>query len=293
MSFEDTNTEEINTDELLEQIEAPAPERAMGGGEPPAAAAPADPADWRQGFDWSFDAKGQKVAVDSADKARTWLSQGYAFSQNQAALNAERAQIQRQRQESEAKYKGFDRYAEVDDYARKNPQWWDHVNSQFQSRGQPQLDPNLAPIINPLLERLQGMEGFVQTLQQREQQQEIQRQDQELESEIESIRKKHPTIDLNALDETGKSLESRVLRHGTENGIHSFRAAFRDYFHDKLMEETKAQTLTQQNVGQKQAVKAGILGTTPAPTKGLKPASSRRSSYDDLAAEALKELGIG
>lgn len=279
----------------MESIEAPQPERPMSGGEPaPGADAPApQPQDWRQSFSWELDVNGQKVTPDSAEKAKTWLQLGHNYSQRAAELNKREAEWQQKLRQAEEHAKRFSLYQEVDDHARQNPQWWEHVQNSFQQRGQPQVDPSLAPILNPLLERLQGMEGFVQTLQQQKQVEEQQRQDQALEAEIGEIRKQYPNIDLNAVDETGRSLEFRILKHATENGIQSFRAAYRDYLHDKLVEESKAQALAQHSQSQREAAKAGVLGKTQAPTKGLRAVESvRGKSYDALAGEALRELGI-
>lgn len=285
--------EDVNVDELLEGIESPAAERPMTGGvapdQPPAEAAAPDPNAWRKDFAWEFDWNGQKVSPDSAEKAKTWLSLGHNYNQRAAELNRERAAWQKEREELTTKYKGFDRYAEFDQYARQNPQWWQHVEQQWNQRGQQGVDPSL----QPLLDRLQKAETFIEQQQRLKAEQTQREQDQALDAEISEIRKQYPNIDLSSVDETGKPLEYRILAHANEHGINSFRAAFRDYLHDRLVEESKAQGLAQQAKDKELAAKKGLLGTTQAPTKGLKPASNvRGKSYGDLASEALQEFGI-
>jgi len=276
----------------MEGIEQPAAPRAEGGAEaaPGAETAPAQTAaDWRQSFDWKFAANGQEVTPDTADKAKTWLSLGYNASQTLAEVKRERAQWAKEREELQSKYKGYDRFAELDQYARQNPDWWKHVQGQWEQRSAYGQDPNLAPI----LQRLQQTEGVLQEWQQREAERKQAEQDQALEAEIESIRKQYPKIDLGSVDESGRSLEWRVLKHANDNGIQTFRAAFRDYLHDRLVQEAQAQGREAIAKDTQAKVKQGVLGTTQVPTKGLSQAQNvRGKSYDQLTQEALAEFGI-
>lgn len=288
--------EEIDVDGLMADIEAPTPDRAMTGGDTAPTAAPAAtaaPTDWRQGFDWSFDHNGQKVAVDSAEKAKTWLSLGHNYSQRAAELNRTQAQYAQRERELADKYKGYDRFSELDDYARKNPDWWNHVQKGWQERQTHGIDPSLAPVLQPVLQRLQQTESFLENLQQQQFQEKQAKEDQALEAEIGEIRKANPNIDLAAKDETGRSLEDRVIRHANEQGIRSFRAAFRDYLHDRLVEEAKISGRAAIARDTQAKAKAGVLGQTPAPVKGLQPAQNvRGKSYGQLAKEGLAEFGI-
>lgn len=262
----------------------------MTGGEAPEPTPEAqpDPNAWRSSFDWTLDVNGQKVAVDSADKAKTWLQQGHNYSQRVADLNAKERDWQQKLRDAEDRVKGYGRFDEVDRYAKQNPDWWKFVEQQYESRGQQQLDPTLAP----LLQRLQSLEGFVQQTQTAEQERIQKDQDQALNAEIQSIRSTHPNIDFGSVDETGKTLEWRVLHHANENGINSFRAAFRDYLHDKLVEEAKAQGRVAIAQGQQEAAKKGIIGKTPTPTKAQAPVSVKGKSYDQVTQDALKAFGI-
>lgn len=285
--------DETEINDVLAEIGQPNDAGGAGaGGTPPEQAAPPaqqTPADWRQGFDWQFDHNGQKVSPDSADKARTWLSLGHNYSQRAAELNKSQAQLAREREELQGKYRGFDRYQEIDQFAKTNPDWWKHVEQSWQQRSTFGQDPNL----QPLLQRLEATEGLLQTFKQEREQQQLSQQDQALEAEIGEIRKSYPNIDLGSVDDSGRSLEFRVLQHANEHGINSFRAAFRDYLHDRLVEEAKTQGREAIAKDTQAKTRAGVLGTTPAPTKGLKPANDVRGrSYDQLAQEALAELGI-
>lgn len=281
--------EEIDADKLLEEIESPTPPTDEAAAPPEQAAAPA----WN-GDEWGFEWNGKKIVPDSRDKVMQWQSLGYNYSQRMGELNKTHAQKMAEIEERAKQYQGYDRYKSVDEYARTNPQWWEHVEKSYQARDVPQnLDPSLAPVLNPLLERLNQTESVLGQWQQEKQQQEYERQDQALDTEIDEIRKTFPNIDLNSVDPaSGETLELRVLKHAGQLGTSSFRAAFRDYFHDKLIELSKASALESAAKEKEANAKKGILGNSRAPVKGITPAQNiRGKSYDQLAQEALAEMG--
>ncbi len=284
-------SDEINVDQLLSDIEAPAGERPMAGDAAPAPAAAPAP-DWRSSFDWKFKSDGAEVEPDSADKAKTWLSLGHRYSQRVQGLNQREAEYNKLAE----KYKGFDRYAEIDSYAKENPQWWQHIEQTWAERAAQQPPSAADPALAPILERLQQTEGVLQEWQQQRALEQQQQQDQALDTEISEIRKSHPNIDLNAVDpETGRTLEWKVLNHANENGIQSFKAAFRDLFHDKLVEEAKAQGRVAIAKEKEAAAKKGLLGTTSTPTKGQLKAPTRGVSWNSPEMDAgaiLQELGF-
>jgi hypothetical protein len=286
----------IDVDQLLSEVEKPADERPMSASESaddrPVEQAP-QASEWK-GDDWAFDWNGKKIVPDSRDKAMQWQSLGYNYSQRVSELNKTHAQRMAEIEEKAKSYQGFDRYGEVDRYAKENPDWWQHVQSAYQSRGTQQINPELQPVLNPLLERLQATESVLSQWQQDKQRQEIEQQDKALDADIQSTREAYPTIDLDAVDPaTGETLELRVLKHARELGTQNFKTAFRDYFHDKLIEMAKTQALETAAKEKQDMAKKGILGRSPTPTKGINPATNfRQKSYDQLTQEALAELGI-
>lgn len=283
-----------DVDKLLEGIESPSAPRAeqQPESEPAQEAAQTEAPSWN-GDEWGFEWNGKKIVPESRDKVRTWMSQGYNYSQRMGELNRERREWEQKLKAAEENSKRYERYREVDEYAQKNPDWWKHVESGYQSRETHGLDPNLRPVVEPLMQRLQQTESILQQWQAAQAQEESRKADQALEGEIESIRKQYPNIDMASTDESGKPLELRVLEHARQIGTTSFRAAFRDYLHDKLLDVAKADGREAIAKGQAQAAKKGIIGTTPTPVKGLKPAQNvRGKSYDSLVQEALTEFGI-
>lgn len=286
--------EEIDVDALMSEIEAPSKPTEETAA-PEAAAAPEPPA-W-DSKSWEFDWNGKKIAPENQDKARTWMQQGYNYSQRMGELNkthtqkmAEAEQRAKAAQDIEQR---FSPYSKVDEYARQNPQWWQQVQAAYEQRQQT-VDPNLANIIKPLEERLNKYEEHFTKAEQAQVLEQEKNHDSALDQEIGSIRKDFPNIDLGAQDPaTGESLELRILKHAQSIGTTSFKAAFRDYLHDKLIEQAKADGRGAIAKDAQLNAKKGILGKTPAPVKGTQQAAYvRGKSYEQLAREGLEEFGV-
>jgi hypothetical protein len=286
MSVEQAGSDSAAIDAALAGIgESPMEKTAEA---PAEAAAPAAP-EWK-GDDWKFNWNGRDIVPESREKLITWANQGYNYSQRMGELNKTHAQRMAEAEARELKAKEIESkyspFAQVNEYAEKNPDWWNHVKQSFEQRqAQEQgLDPKLAEILTPLQQKLSQMEQEAEARRAAEEQAKVHEQhtkeDQALESEIEAIRKQHPNIDLSARDESGETLERRILLHASENGIRSFRAAYRDYLHDQLVVQQGAQTRLQAVRGQQAEAKAGLLGKTPAPTKELRRVDTSRPWSD-------------
>lgn len=280
-------TQDIDVDALLNEIEEPGNDRPMvdeAASEEAATPAAAATSSEAPQYSWEIDYRGQKVKADTFDKFRQWAQQGYDYAQKMADIN-------RQRQEFETKYKGFDRYNEVDAFAKQNPDWWKHVEESWNNRSTFGRQDQEA--IAPLLNELNEVKSFVSTLQQERTEEQIRKQDEALTNEMKSIQEKYPDLDFNAVDESGYSLEYRVLKHANEINTNSFRAAFNDYYHDQLTQMAAAKAKADLAKEQQVNAKKGLLGTSPTPKKAVNRAENvRGKSYDSLVQEALAEIGL-
>lgn len=289
--------QEHDVDQLMADIEAGKP--IQGGtddvvgatpAETPAAApqqaAPEQPAAWAPPEWAEFDWRGQRVKPDSAQKANIWMSQGYNYSQRMAEFNKKQAEFDRTRQEWEPKVK---QYQEVDEYAAANPDWWEHVKATYQEK----KNGAVAPEILALREELQSLQGLKAEWEQQKQAAAAAQEDQVLDQAIEATRKQFPMIDFAAMDAAGTSLQDRIMRHAVDTGLSTFRAATLDYLSDKLPSLFAAQGREAVVKKAAEAQKAGVIGRSPAPTKGLNGAGDiRGKSYDQLRDEGLREFGV-
>lgn len=291
--------ETSEVDQLLADIAAGKETNAEAPAE--AAEQPVPQAPTWNGEEWAFEVNGKRIVPESREHMKLWLGGGYNYAQRLGALKSEHAQRmaeieakERQAREIEERYKP---YAEIDAYAEKNKEWWDHVQQAWKNREVPQgLDPKLAQVLNPLQEKIGALEQLLtaqqQAAQQAQQEVQIQQEDDALAQEIESVRKIHPDIDLSVRDESGETLELRVLKHCQEIGTRSFRAGLRDLLHDQLVVQKQAASKLQAVRGTQAQARAGVLGTSPTPTKVLKPVDPRTPWSDPSlsAAEVLKEF---
>lgn len=285
----------IDADALMESIESGG-NRDVPMSQPaepaaPQAAAPTPAAEIE--FTWN----GKQVKAPVSDpRIKQWASQGYDYAQRMAEFNKQQQEFQTRAQQIE-ELKA--RYSPVEEYITKNPDWWNHVNSQWEQLQAQQkglgLDPNnpVAQKLSVYDEKLSKVEQFIQSKQAEEIAHKRQAEDTKLETEIKSIRESYAHLDWNTPNQEGKTLEYQVLEHASAKGINDFRAAFRDFKHDellKLAEERAKENVVKER--QKQT-KLGQLGKYQAPAKGLTEARDiKNMSYDDGIREGLKELGI-
>lgn len=273
--------EGIDADALLEEssqstnrdvpMEAPKPD-------------PEEAAKSQAAQEYELNVNGQIVKAP-IDKLKQWAQQGYDYPQKMAELNKRQAMI-------DSLEKQYSPYKMIDEYAKTNPEWWQTVQSQFEATRAPVQHPqgNIDPVVQ---EKLQALEQFKQQYEAEREAKAREQQDSALTNEVQTIRKEFSNLDWSSLDQSGYSLEQRVLKHAMDNNIASFRAAFRDYNHEnivRLAQEKAKESLAKDT---QKRTKLGLLGTSPTPTKGLSEAQGAKGkSYNDLLNEAKAELGI-
>lgn len=215
-------------------------------------------------------------------------SQGYDYSQVMQDFNQKQSEFNE-------KYK---LYNEIDQYANQNPDWWTHIQSQYQNRnGQPQQAASptgeLPPELQPILGEINELKQFKQELMAEKNRQFREQEDNRLKEEIEGVKKSYSNLDFSTPGEDGKTLEIKVMEYGVANGIKSFKTAFRDFYHDELLRRAKEEGMESTKKELQKKTRLGLLGETSTPTKGIKDAGDvKNRSYNDLTREALEELGI-
>lgn len=295
-------SKEPDVDALLTQIYEPTTPREQGteigeGGAKPETIQK-DPFDFEDEIQW-----GKEKKKFHYNDIKRYAQMGYAFNENQRKLNNERQEWTKKEKtlsEQLQAAKALELYRDVDEYAKKNPKWWDHILQSYQAGGQvPQEQSQEAP--PPWLEKLTAMEkriaelsGDFSTIKDERERVRKDAEDKTLDTEIEEYRKAHPYFDWKALNETGyPALEVKILEHAAANGIKKFSTAANDFLHDEFIKRTdmKAREEVGKTVQTKNKLGLGEVRTEPR--KNMAATDTRNKSYDQLAREALKELGIG
>jgi len=279
---------EIDVDGLLEGIESPSTTVPMTN---PAPVEPPQAKTEAQEFDITWNGKQIKAPID---RLKQWASQGYDYAQRMEAFKAEQAkhqqEVEQYRQQVDSK---LQRYQEVDQFAAKNPEWWSHVEETYKQRQQA-FDPEnpLVNELNSVKSQLADIVKFKEELSAKQAMEKQKKEDETLNGEISEMRNLYKDLDWAGLDESGQTLEARVLQHAVNNGINSFRAAFRDYNHDQLVKIAEMKARESATQERQKAAKLGLLGKTPTPTKGIQATDVRGKTYNQLVQEAITELGL-
>lgn len=243
--------------------------------------------------EFEFTVGGKQIKA-KRDQVLQWAQMGYESPNKIRALTKEVEGWKSKWGEAEPKWKEIEtKYSEIDAYVRQNPQFWDHVEQSWQNRNQALQDGNnpLASVVQQLQSELGELRNWKSGLETERTQARVTQEDQAYLKEFEEIKKSYADIDFDTPDDEGKSLEYRVLEHAQKIGTNSFRAAFRDLQHDDLTNRAAAKAKETLVKDKQKQTKLGIVGMTQAPSR-RPSANVRNQSYDDLAKEALEELGI-
>lgn len=247
---------------------------------------------------YEYQARGKTISED-IDTILKRASMGYDYAQSMADLKKRDAELNdrlSKAEQIEQKWKPYD------DYANQNPDWADRVNRAYEERfsspqsteiqgqaqGQDFSQANLPPEVS---QKLNQIDQFMQSFEQTQQMQAKAEEDSKLASEINSVREAYKDIDFGHTDPTtGKSLEFQVLEHASLHGINSFQAAFRDYYHDQLLESAK--TSAKENAAKEiqERNKSGFLGNVQPSNKATP--SHKNMNYDQLMEAAKTEFNL-
>ena len=252
-----------------------------------------------------YKANGKEVVEPLEVAINKRASQGYNYAQQMEALNSEKSTWQQKLEEMNKQMESLSRYKQFDDFAKENPQWADHVQQAWEARHQYQegLDPE-DPVSNKVAELQKMIETTLnerlspieQRFQQAETQQKQVAEDRQLETQRQQVAERFKNVDLDQVDDQGKTLEYRVLEHMQQNGISNFETAFKDFYFDNLVQlEREAAKEAHAKEMQKRS-KQGIIGISSTPATGAPQPSNgnmKNLSYDQLAELAKRELANG
>jgi len=287
-------TDLLDADAIMSAVENGEDPSAMGGGgEIVGEAAEASVTEQAvDSFRKELNVNGQKIEVTDPAKYDQWAQQGYSYSQRMEELNAQKSEWEKEKTALEQR---LSQYSEVDGYAKENPDWWNHVEENWNNREIHKMSPELQEAIKPFMSEFQEVKGFINDFQRQKEEQQAAQQDQELEAEVKTLGEQFPEISFQAKDASGQSLEAQILKHADAQGIPSFKAAFYDYYQGNLQKlyETRGRAAVEKDLAERK--KNGILGTSQAPvkTQGIQPlANPSKKSWADVLAEAKQAVGI-
>lgn len=303
----DLNTEDVRSDEELDKladndVARNSPERPMT--EEPEKAAKADAKIKEESYEFTHAGKPIKATREQILK---WAQQGYDYPQKMQKINQDKTTWDNQKKEWE---KNWGQYKQIDDYAKTNKDWWDHMLKGWQARTSfnpaataAQTPPGQAVTLPPeVTQKLQFLEqklsettGFIDSVQKEREETKARVSDEKLDKDIQSIRSELKDLDWETLNEEGKNLETRILEHAQTSGIPTFRAAARDLLFPDLMARATSIGKIAVAKGVQASTKLGILGQSPN-SRQVMPSSNRsmrNTSYEMLEQEAKDELRQG
>lgn len=233
------------------------------------------------------------------DKILSFANQGRDYSEKMRQFRMERESFEKESQANKAKWADLEsrlsRYAEVEEYIKKDPAWYDYLVQSYQERlqGNGQANPTHDPLVQSLSQEVRGLKEIATRFQEKEAELARAKEDEALDGQITEYREKHGDFDWVTVDENGLDLEKRILDHAIKNGIQSFRAAANDYLFDEHVKRAKGGAKEEVGKDIQKRTKLGLGPVTDRPTMPLKAVENVSSkSWDEITREALVAAGL-
>jgi len=191
-----------------------------------------------------------------------------------------------------------EKYGKFEEYAKENPEWYDHWSNAWENRYSQQQgleqDPqqtNVKMLESMLAEKLNPINDFMNSYQQQQAQAVHEKEfDQQFQA-VEKTRQQFKDVDFDYVNpETGKSLEYEVLEFMQKSGIQDFNAAFKAYHHDSLVKMQVEQARAAQEKAEVERKKNGILDIKSTPK--TRTPNLQGKNLDQLMDIALKDQDI-
>lgn len=290
-------TSEAEADALIAHVEAPAEQQqeqvqATAEQQPaqqPVEEKPLSPTE----FELSRKGVNKKFPLQ---KILEFAQQGWDYNEKMSGLKSKEQEILAKSQEYQQLSDKIKQYSEVEEYIKKDPDWWTHVREQYQQRITEQSGNPASPVYREIDELKTTVKSLAEYINEQKQLQEVSRkaeEDKAFGQDVEKYISSNPDFDWNSTDQNGTNLEQRILAHAIENKIGSFRAAANDYLADERARRIELKTKEKMADELKRTSKQGLGPVTNHPTQGIKRAKNvAASSYEDLYREALAEVGI-
>ena len=233
----------------------------------------------------------------SRDKVTEYAQKGFDYELKMHSLKSERAAFEEKLAELEKRQQEFSEKREywenIDKYMVENPSFAETVRAAWEQQQGQQSHVTSDP-------QYQALQSTIKSLEERLNVQDNERQEISLKKAEESLVKskaeykdKHPDFDWETKDEFGQTLQERIEQHAVDNGIRSYNLAANSYLFDQHIKRTemKAKESVAKELTAKK--KMGLGPITDRSVKQTQQATNlSQMSYQDLAREALVELGI-
>jgi hypothetical protein len=262
------------------------------------------------GFEFKITHKGKEVTLE-ADKYKNYAQMGLDYSSNMRELKDQRAEFDRQRQEFESQRTLLSEWAQLDEYARANPQWAALVREQYQRAqsqgfvGQPaanyqdfqaQRQLQAGNQIGELARTVQDLQARLAEQDQAAARGREAERNRELDNQVTSYKEKYGSdFDWTASDPiSGNTLEADIMQFAVDNGIKRFDHAANAFLADKIAEKAalKAKEAAGKDIQKQTRLGLGQVTSKPQMNTLNAPENLRGRSYSDLGREALRQFGV-
>jgi hypothetical protein len=245
----------------------------------------------------SFGEKGERGF--ERDKVVEYAQKGFDYESKMSELKTSKKEYEDSLKAFEAERETFTKdreyWSDIDQYMKENPRFEQIVKEQWaKEQGSTYEPPN--PQVQALQEQVKSLLGRLDAKDTEQKEIQTKQATTKLEQTVANYKETNKELDWEGKDEFGKTLQERVEEFAVENEIKSFTNAANLMLFDQLQKiaVTRAKEETGKSIQKQKKLGLGPITEKPTQTGEVASAHSyREKSYEDLAGEALAELGLG
>lgn len=297
---EENASSEVNVDQILSDSMTPEPPREVSSEsqENTQVDQPdSEPSTEASSEGFVIKHNGKEYSLED-DKFKMYAQKGFDYEQKMHQLRVDKKLWEQERKTQES---GVEELRKINDYAKQNPEFermlkreWARIQGGGQVQPESdatridtsQLPPAIQHQMNAILERLDSQDLALKQRTSAE-------KEAKIEGAIEQYKNNYQDFDWKTKDEFGQTLEDRITQHAIDNQIRDFKTAANDMLFEEHMKRAQLKSKEQAGKEIQKQHKLGLGKVTKESVLKTKPAEGiKNKSYNDLAMEALQELGL-
>lgn len=209
-----------------EAEEAPAEQNESGG-------EPAVDREQAKNDEFSFEIDGRSYKFNSQDLQK-YVAEGLKATQKYEEIYSLQNKIAQEKAELERKVGESKHLLELDNWARENPELYHRMQLEYENQRNGGQFGEVPPYLAKFVADLNEVRAKLNEVDQIKQEHIRKQSDEALQKEIDTYKGKYSDFDWNSPDQSGLTLEQRIINHALQNGIQTFRAAANDYLIDEV-----------------------------------------------------------
>jgi hypothetical protein len=230
------------------------------------------------------------------DKVAEYAQKGFDYELKMHQLKKERQAYEDLKKEFDTTKESFAKDREywnnVDQYMKDNPGFADVVQQEFSKIQGQNVNVPMSPEVQTLRETVQQLQDRLNAQDNEAKETSQKRAEENFIKSTMAYKKENADFDWDSKNEFGQTLQEQIEDHAVKNGFKNFKDAANTFLFDKIQKRTALKAKEEAARELQKQKKLGLGPVTDHSSKTVDRTNLRAASYEQLAAEAMDELGL-